>query len=403
MRNQWLIFYLGLDMKKALATTVVVLAGAASTTASAQSSVTLYGTLDTGIDYVSNQKGSSNFMNEAANLSTNRWGVRGNEDLGGGLKAIFDLESGFNITNGKLNNGGDEFGRQAWVGLSSNTLGTVTMGRQYDFIVDFVAPMSATGSGWGGNLAMHPFDNDNLDNDVRLNNSVKFRSVDYNGFTFGGAYAFSNQAGGMSNNSAYSVGAAYANGPVNLAVAYLQANQPGMTTSGAIPGGTIGTSTGDSDAMLVGARQRVFAAGGHYTFGRAAVGLVVTRTILDDPTQVMQGGAYSGLQGSLLTFTNYEVNGRYAITPTFSVAAAYTYTDGYFSSGSASSSPKWNQVTVQADYALSKRTELYVEGAYQRVSQANGNAVLGNASIFSLAASSNGNQTVVGAGMRMRF
>ncbi len=104
--------------------------------------------------------------------------------------------------------------------------------------------------------------------------------------------------------------------------------------------------------------------------------------------------------GNLLTFNNYEVNARYQILPALSLGGSYTYTDGHFSSAATSAAPKWNQFMLQADYALSRRTDLYVEGTYQHVSGANGIAVLGNASIFSLAASSNDKQAVVGAGIR---
>ncbi|MFL9907306.1 porin [Paraburkholderia sp. RL17-337-BIB-A] len=392
-------------MNKALATTLVVLAGTFGAAAHAQSSVTLYGTLDTGIDYVSNQKtasgGKSNWMMESGNLNTDRWGLRGNEDLGGGLSAIFDLENGFNVDSGKFSNDGDEFGRQAWVGLASKQWGTLTMGRQYDFLVDFVAPLSATGSGFGGNIADHPFDNDNLDNDMRMNNAVKFRSATYDGLTVGGAYAFSNAAGGFSNNRAYSLGAQWAGGPFNLAVAYLQVNQPGgvnqpTNTSGAV-------SSSDDDATFTAARQRVLGAAGRYTFGAATVGLVFTRTMLDDPQQIAQGGAYSTLNGDLLTFNNYELNARYAITPALSLGGSYTFTDGHFSDDGKSVAPKWNQFMLQADYALSRRTDLYLEGVYQHVSGADGIAVLGNASIYSLAASSSDRQAVVALGVRHRF
>jgi GBP family porin len=393
-------------MKKALATTLVALAGTLGATAHAQSSVTLYGTLDTGIDYVSNQKtasgaGKSNWMMESGNVSTNRWGLRGNEDLGGGLSAIFDLENGFNIDNGKYGNGGDEFGRQAWVGLSSNQWGTVTMGRQYDFMVDFVAPLSATGSGFGGNIADHPFDNDNLNNDMRLNNAVKYRSPTYDDVTLGAAYAFSNAAGGFSNNNAYSLGAKWAGGPFNLAVAYLQINQPGGVNEPTNTGGA--ASSSDNNAIFTGARQRTLGAAGNYVFGDATVGLVFTRTIINSPDQITQGGSYSALNGNLLTFNNFEVNGRYKITPAFSLGGSYVFTDGHFSDNAKSVSPKWNQFMLQADYALSRRTDVYLQGVYQHVSGANGVAVLGNASIYSLAASSNGEQGIVAVGLRHRF
>ncbi|MCI0147206.1 porin [Paraburkholderia sediminicola] len=392
-------------MNKALATTLVVLAGTFSAAAHAQSSVTLYGTLDTGIDYISNQKtasgGKSNWIMESGNVSTDRWGLRGNEDLGGGLSAVFDLENGFNIDSGKFSNGGDEFGRQAWVGIASKQWGTVTMGRQYDFLVDFVAPLSATGSGFGGNIADHPFDNDNLNNDLRMNNALKFRSATYDGFTVGGAYAFSNAAGGFSNNNAYSLGAQWAAGPFNLAVAYLQVNQPGGVNQPNNTGGAVSSS--DGDATFTGARQRILGTAGRYTFGAATVGLVFTRTMLDDPHQITQGGAYSTLNGDLLTFNNYELNARYAITPAFSLGGSYTYTDGHFSDAGKSVAPKWNQFMLQADYALSRRTDVYLEGVYQRVSGADGIAVLRNASIYSLAASSSDRQAVVALGMRHRF
>jgi predicted porin len=392
-------------MNKALATTLVALAGTFCAAAHAQSSVTLYGTLDTGLDYISNQKagtgGKSNWMMESGNVSTDRWGLRGNEDLGGGLSAIFDLENGFNIDSGKFSNGGDEFGRQAWVGIASTQWGSVTMGRQYDFLVDFVAPLSATGSGFGGNIADHPFDNDNLNNDLRMNNSVKLRSATYDGVTLGGAYAFSNAAGGFSDNNAYSLGAQWAGGPFNLAVAYLQANQPGGVNQRTNTGGALSSS--DGDATLTGARQRILGAAGRYTFGAATVGLVFTRTMLDDPHQITQGGAYSTLNGDLLTFNNYELNARYAVTPAFILGGSYTLTDGHFSDAGKSVSPRWNQFMLQADYALSRRTDLYLEGVYQRVSGADGIAVLANASIYSLAASSNDRQAVVAVGMRHRF
>jgi general bacterial porin, GBP family len=398
-------FYPESNMKKALATTLVALTGMLCATAYAQSSVTLYGTLDTGLDYVSNQKtasgGKSNWMLESGNLSTNRWGLRGNEDLGGGLSAVFDLENGFNIDNGKFSNGGDEFGRQAWVGIASKQWGTVTMGRQYDFLVDFVAPLSATGSGFGGNIADHPFDNDNLNNDLRMNNAVKFRSVTYDGLSVGGAYAFSNAAGGFSNNNAYSFGAQWAGGPFNLALAYLQVNQPGGVNQPTNTGGAVSSS--DGNATFTGARQRILGAAGRYTFGAATVGLVFTRTILNEPDQITQGGSYSTLGGDLLTFNNYELNARYALTPAFTLGGSYTFTDGHFSDDGKSIAPKWNQFMLQADYSLSRRTDVYLQGVYQHVSGAQGVAVLGNASIYSLAPSSNNRQAVVAIGMRHRF
>src|ERR1700754_65523 len=89
----------------------------------AQSSVTLYGIVDAGLIYSNNvAKGSAHgalFQATSGEINGSRFGLRGAEDLGGGLKAIFVLENGFNVENGKLGQDNKLFGRQAFVGLSS--------------------------------------------------------------------------------------------------------------------------------------------------------------------------------------------------------------------------------------------------------------------------------------------
>src|SRR5246127_1591064 len=179
-------------------------------TAHAQSSVTLYGLIDAGITYTNNQHGQKNFQATSGNINGSRFGLRGAEDLGGGLKAIFVLENGFNVQNGKLGQNSRLFGRQAFVGLSSSEFGTVTLGRQYDSLVDFVAPLSATAGTFGDTGFAHPFDNDNLNHSVRMNNAVKYTSDIYSGFKFGALYAFSNSTQ-FAVNRAYSAGASYHN------------------------------------------------------------------------------------------------------------------------------------------------------------------------------------------------
>src|SRR5260370_24206060 len=122
---------------------MVVAMGAFSNVANAQSSVTLDGVIDEGFEKISNVKtgpggGKTLYqLDSTSGALGSRWGMRGSEDLGSGLKAIFLLENGFEINTGKLNQGGDEWGRQTYVGLSSTTYGSVTLGRQYDSVVDF--------------------------------------------------------------------------------------------------------------------------------------------------------------------------------------------------------------------------------------------------------------------------
>jgi len=111
-------------------------AACAASASHAQSSVTLYGVIDTGVEYVTNvgpKKSSSVHMPSLTSSLPSQWGLRGKEDLGGGLSAVFVLESGFAPSQGTLNQGGRLFGRQAYAGLSGQW-GTLTLGRQYSQI-----------------------------------------------------------------------------------------------------------------------------------------------------------------------------------------------------------------------------------------------------------------------------
>src|SRR5689334_23208588 len=94
---------------------------AATGMAHAQSTVTLYGIVDTGIEYYNNSASHGAFigMPTLTGELPSRWGIRGTEELGGGYKAFFVLENGFALSNGALNYGGRLFGRQANLGLSS--------------------------------------------------------------------------------------------------------------------------------------------------------------------------------------------------------------------------------------------------------------------------------------------
>lgn len=203
-----------------------------STVAHAQSSVTLYGLIDEGFDFTSNGQGHRGYEMVSGDTVGSRWGVKGSEDLGNGLKGIFLLENGFNTNNGQLGQGGLEFGRQAYVGLSSAQYGTFTMGRQYDPTIDMWSGFTAAGNTIG-DLAAHPFDNDNSDWDYRIQNSVKYVSPTYSGFTGEAMYGFSNQAGGFATNRMYSAAGTYKMGGFAAALAYMKTNSGGASTSGA--------------------------------------------------------------------------------------------------------------------------------------------------------------------------
>jgi general bacterial porin, GBP family len=390
---------------KKLSLAVAVCGAFAASAANAQSSVTLYGLIDAGIAYTNDVAngptghGSSRVALTSGNINGSRFGLRGSEDLGGGLKAVFVLENGFNVNNGTLGQNSRLFGRQAFVGLSANDYGTVTMGRQYDSMVDFVAPLSGTSGTFGDSGFAHVYDNDNLQHSIRLNNSVKFTSVDYAGFKFGAAYAFSNNTD-FAVDRAYSVGASYNNGPLRAAAAYLQINGSAQANAmasstyqgdGVDPSEFKGTTGGGSLTADV---QRTVGGGVGYTFGPAAVNFVYTHSQFQGTT------AFGMTTGGSTHFDNYELNVKYALTPALSLGLMDTYTDAHLNGTSkVGADPKWNQVNALARYSLSKRTELYAEAMYQHAIGANNFAVMYNAG----GASATSNQVMGAVGMITRF
>nr|WP_043037052.1 porin [Burkholderia thailandensis] len=387
----------------AIATACV--AGLGTGAAHAQSSVVLYGLIDTSITYASNQRthgagspGSGGLAVTSGALNASRWGLRGREELGGGLSAIFALENGFSVSNGALSQKGVAmFGRQAWLGLKSKEGGALTFGRQYDLILDFVTPLGASGPGWGGNLAVHPYDNDDSNRNIRINHAVKYKSPTYRGWTFGAMYGFSNTAGQFGNNAAWSAGLSYANGPLKLGAGYLGINR---NPNAANANGAV--STADGSATITGGSQQIWAIAGRYAFGPHSAGAAWSHSATDRVSGVLQGGGIVKLDGNALVFDNFSVDGHYVVTPRLSLSAAYTYTMGRFDSRSGETRPKWNHVVAQADYAFSKRTDAYLEGVYQHVSGGNGNPAF-NATIWTLTPSASGNQVVVALGLRHRF
>ncbi len=373
--------------------TLIVAAAAASfaTVAHAQSSVTLYGVIDAGISYQSNVGNESGVGKDRWSMGNgidqSRFGLRGSEDLGGGLKAIFTLERGFNLGNGRFQNNGGMFNRQAFVGLSSN-YGTVTLGRQYDAIEDYLAPLSATGS-WGGTYFAHPLNNDNLSTvgGTASNNTIKFASANYAGLQFGGTYSFSNNTN-FANNRSYSGGVSYQFQGLKVAGAYSQSNNPG-SSGGAID--TVFNPDTGSNISSTGQRNRTYGAGASYAFGPAQVGILWTQSRVDDASF----GSYNSLRAD-----NYEVNGKYNLTPALGLGIAYTYTNARIDNGSESSA-HFHQVGLQADYALSKRTDVYAQAVYQR-SSGGFNASIYNGDL-STPSSTSMNQTAATVGLRHRF
>jgi predicted porin len=168
--------------------------------ASAQSSVTLYGVVDTFVQYLDNG-GTHSFSQRSGGNTGSMFGLKGNEDLGNGTKAIFDLESGFNVNNGALFYDSSRlFVRQSWVGFSNGNYGSLTFGRQYEptFWVAYY------GDPFRGNELLSPFsavvvasDRNTLATGVaagRIDNSIVYQSATLAGFKLYALYAFPSSA-----------------------------------------------------------------------------------------------------------------------------------------------------------------------------------------------------------------
>lgn len=374
----------------ALATSVV------AAPAFSQSSVTLYGVLDEGINYTSNVKDHSQVSMASGFPHGSRWGLKGAEDLGGGVKTVFQLENGFDVDTGKAFQGGLLFGRQAYMGLSINALGAVTLGRQYDSVVDFLAQNSA-GGGWGGYMFAHPLDNDNLVNTFRANNTVKYTSPTLGGAKFGATYSFSNDTN-FANNRLYSVGGQYTAGGLLLSAAYLRANNPSATSTGAI------NNSGDQN--LLGSRLRILGAGATYTVGKATLGLVYSDADAADAQSSGYVGRISPPVGRLssLRFQNIELNAKYQFGASYWLGAMYAYTRANFNTTSGAQHPTYHSVGLMADYVLSKRTDVYLQGMVQHVSGDATGSVLDVAYVAGATdVSSSRNQVLLRMGIRHFF
>jgi predicted porin len=334
--------------------TTALLAGFAGA-AHAQSSVTLYGLIDTGFTYVNHADAKAQhlyYYNDGVSQGS-RWGLRGSEDLGGGLKAIFVLENGFNAGTGALGQGNSLFGRQAFVGLTKNGIGSLTFGRQYSFSTDYLGGSYANGGQTvAGNYAYHINDIDQLTSS-RISNAVKFNSANFAGLTFGAMYGFSNQAGAFAgapgttgSSAAYSFGLNYTNGPLGIGAAYTDIRFPGSASPT-----TFSTTLANSAITGTALDLATAGVGARYSIGAATMWALWTHTDIEQIT------------GHMTTFDAYEAGSKYLFTPALTGALGYTYmqakdlTNGH-----------WNQIDASIDYNLSKRTDVYLLGIYQDAS-----------------------------------
>ncbi|MFL9910711.1 porin [Paraburkholderia sp. RL17-337-BIB-A] len=354
-------------MKKAIATSAL---GLVALGAHAQSSVTLYGIVDTGIGYQSSSTslGSTTGGRSVVKMVNGIWagsrfGLKGSEDLGGGTKAIFQLEEGFNSANGAQSVSGLMFSRQAYVGVANSTFGTLTAGRQYTSYYTLLSPYSPT-TWLTGAYGAHPGDIDSLDTLYRANNSLVYTSPNMYGLTVSGSYSLGGVPGSTNAGSTWSAAVQYLNGPFGIAAGFQRINN-------STPGG--GAWGADSTTSNAGAQPGVSGINNGYQTAQAQQRIAVTG-----------GYAFSSQWDVSFAYSNVQyipgVNSRFVSQATFNtagavlhfkpltaldLAAGYSYTRATESNG-ISSAATYQQFNLSQYYSLSKRTGLYALEAYQR-------------------------------------
>jgi predicted porin len=307
----------------------------------AQSSVTLYGRIDTSIEY-------SNFgPNHVAHIGSGdigatSWGLKGVEDLGGGLKAVFKLEDGFNSSTGVTGQNGAEFGREAWVGLLGS-FGVFQAGVNYTpihtVLVTYSLPGWGAGLGWGNginNYVIGPF--------LRVSNSVRYVSPRIDGFLFRGLVSRGENGSSTTTPASlgdtYSGGISYVYNQLSMDIAYeLQRYSPATTL----------TTTSPVDPGY----YAIF--GVSYNFGFVKPSFVFLRH---------RGGADSPIQSGS-TFGNphadvYEAN---AEIPIMGGKLLVSYGHYHRDSNTNGDSDSFG---IRYDYLLSKRTTVYAGAAEVR-------------------------------------
>ena len=363
-------------MKKSLIALAVL---AASGAAMAQSSVTLYGVADAAVTYVN---GLDNWtgLNSGAN-KTSRLGFRGVEDLGGGLKANFVLEGGFNLDTGDGKSGGAtdsgfQFKRQSTVGLAGN-FGEVRLGRELTAAFNATARYDVFGSVgiahsqlWddGKNLDTTTFaDPYHYTTNQRVSNAITYVSPDFSGFKVAANYGFGEIAGKNRDGRYFGGGLTYDNGPLSLGLGAERLNK------------------GDGAAMQAQVSHDITAwsLGGSYDLGVAKLLAGYRQSTAKD---VMGLGDLKN-RGYMLAVTAPVGPGL--------VRAAYNRYETKFDGDKGVT----DQFGLGYVYNLSKRTSVY--GTYAYIKNKDDNAL--NLSVGSGGVKTNGSQQAVQVGVTHAF
>jgi predicted porin len=318
-------------MKKSLicAAALTMIAGLAQ----AQSNVTIYGLIDANVTYNNNANAAKDgqFKLNSGGMNTSRLGFRGTEDLGNGLKAIMQLESGVILDTGASD--GDMFGRQANVGLQG-AFGKIIAGRSYSTTYDFILPFDPMGYApqysWATSAGATGSRKDGML--TGTSNMVKYL-FDANGFKLGATYAMGEQAGDTSSGAKMALAGAYSSGALAAVLAFDQVN-----------GVAVGSTMDKAKTMHAGASYQL--EGAKLYAGYRNYKKTLASGKADLRSDLFWGGVV------------------YKLTPVMTLTGVYYYQDIKNMAAGADADP--GMMVARLKYALSKRTDIYVAAGFAK-------------------------------------
>jgi len=398
----------------ALALSFPLMAGAQTGT-----NVTLYGNVSTGIEYVNNignqgavhanggrlggdgslGKNSSIHFNNITQTIASRWGLRGSEDLGDGLSAVFTIESGFNAPTGTSGQGGRLMGRQAFVGLKGDW-GQLAFGRQYNMLAAGLARADFMGPNMYGLGVLDVY----IPN-TRMDNAITYTGS-FNGVRLGAAWARGRDTQGPASSAATGCGVNFQESSACRAYSMVlgyDTDDFGVAgawdvITGAAGGDWYGLSKDDDD--------RRFTLNGWAKFGDFKAGLIYLNRKSD-----------AGINGILITrWADAEDMGKrsdfwslslaYQLSPQVLLDGQINYIkfkDARDLAGTRVSSNAWHYV-LRSQYFISKRTAFYAQAAHIRNKGLSALAVTSGTGGFNgLSPKLGGSQSGMGIGMNHFF
>ncbi|MFC7518858.1 porin [Herbaspirillum sp. GCM10030257] len=387
----------------------------------AQTAVQVYGIVDAGVAHTTKQAApvagaptatASRTGIDSGLLQASRFGVRGTEDVGGGLKAQFALEGGIAIDNGTSTQGGALFGRRSIVGLVGDGFGNLQIGRRKDFTDEVAEPYSSITPFGTFITRVHANNLDRIGGN-RANNMIYYSTPTFGGFRANISYGFGETAGSTSIGESLGFGANYGNGPFGIGFGYWQSKLGTVTATansssdqGATSGAgcnTVGLGTpGDTclKTWIVGSRYKLgnFMFRGTYSqvkqplvtgTGPAAPTFATAFTRTAGSGAFTPGGSNNSDASIVDVGVDYTTAGAWKLKSSY-IQSRYDFTG-------AAPDGKLDQLTLGAEYYLSKRTTLYGTVAHMRASRMYSPGILGGSP------GAENSTSAVGVGVRHYF